>query len=248
VKAFHLPPEVIIRSFVHLKVVPLRADGVYEVHYVHPGEQIGFRIRRVRQGTPVFALPDGTPLLVQVCGNPLRHGPLDVLANYGAHTGRLSTVPDFDPLEGPDELASNVGPVVAGMRIAAPVEDLPTVSVLQPETDLGPLSSGATGSPSVPPLTRAGALSSWSKVGALGALGGLLFGGGGGQIDSRHSPNGGGGGKTPPLGPLDHNSDTPEPGTGICAVAILLTGWFYGRTAMANRRRAAVRPAPLPSA
>jgi len=108
-RLLRLSPEMVRATFAHLRLIRLKQDMLLEVHHVHAHETIGSKVRRVRKGTPVFALPDGTPLLAQVCGNPLRGG--DARVQLALHPnsadGPLTLnslpvprdIPDFDPAE-----------------------------------------------------------------------------------------------------------------------------------------------------
>ena len=100
-RLLHMTPAAVRLTFSRFNLTPLKHDMILEVHYVHPGEKIGVKIRRVRKGTMVFSLPDGTPMLAQVCGNPLR-----TVANVKKRLGRAlrplkakREIPDFDPME-----------------------------------------------------------------------------------------------------------------------------------------------------
>ena len=74
-RLFNMSPEMVRAAFAKMRLTRLSQDHVYAVHYVHTGETLGFKVRRVRKGTPVYVLPDGTPALVEVCGNPVRPMP-----------------------------------------------------------------------------------------------------------------------------------------------------------------------------
>lgn len=187
VTTFHLPPSTIKSAFARLKLIHLTKDGIYQVHYVHPGEHLGYRVRRVRKGTLVYATSDGTPILAQVCGNPLRSSPNRELLNAGNQNGR-STVPDFQPNEPRMGLASDLTPTESVMRSVTPTEDQEVI----PETVAGVVESPLPPVP-ISPLPDAG-LSAWAR-GALaaGVIGGLLGGGGGGGSNTPSSPPGSGG-------------------------------------------------------
>jgi len=220
-RTFHLPRATLLRAFAHLHVAPLREDRVYQVHYVHPGEQIGARLRRVRAGTPVFMNPEGKPVLVQVCGNPLLSGPIDELANPGAQTGRLSTVPDFEPYEPLGRIADSALPILGENRFVVPNDNnVPRVALLQPEVPL----AAAIGSPILPPLlplAHIGLLGSGlgaaaAAAGAAGAIGSIIPGG------------------TP--GPTPRDNSTPEPGTMSLLAATMVSWGAFTRRAKAGRR------------
>jgi hypothetical protein len=133
--AFHTTPAAIIRTFGRMHLIKLRQDLVGPILYVHPGERIGMRIRRLRKGTNIFVSPEGTPILVQICGNPLNSRvPL-------AAAPSDTFVPDFQPYEpieapfGGPTIA--VGPTDIGplpfepeMAIGSAPLDIPDVSGL----------------------------------------------------------------------------------------------------------------------
>lgn len=109
-RLLRLSPEMVRATFAQLHLTYLHQDRMLEVYYVHAGERIGAKVRRVRKGTAVFALPDETPVLAQVCGNPVRvpgtvSNPVTMLPSEGqsnmtdARMAVISDVPDFDPTE-----------------------------------------------------------------------------------------------------------------------------------------------------
>jgi hypothetical protein len=63
--------EEIKRQLSKLHLTQLTTDHISEVWFTRPDGEIGFRERRVKKGTYVYANDEGTPILVQVCGNPL---------------------------------------------------------------------------------------------------------------------------------------------------------------------------------
>ena len=81
-RLFHLPVKMVPLAFEQLHLKNMAVDHIMQVHYVKGGvsakgekaekEELVFKMRRVRAGTPVYCLPDGTPILVRVCGNPIR--------------------------------------------------------------------------------------------------------------------------------------------------------------------------------
>jgi hypothetical protein len=240
VQAFHIAPQELIRAFANLRGGYMPDDKVYEVHYVHPGEEVGYRLRRVRRGTPIWVSPDGMPVLVRVCGNPLRSGPNDALANAGAQVGRLNTVPDFEPDEPLDSLVSNNNFSLNDLHTSLPGTDLPSVAVTVPTPET--LVEPSLVTPNVPSIVAHG-LPSWVRsalaAGGVGSLTSFIHGG----TSTRLTPNGtignnfgspgstspgttipggsltssfGGGGLTPAIPPT-----VPEPGMFSTAVALV---------------------------
>jgi hypothetical protein len=100
VRTFRMSPQMLALAFARLHLTRLRRDRILQVHYAHPDGQVGYRLRRVRAGTPVFALPNGTPALAQACGNPLRSALLTAGATLTPPAA--AAAPDFTP----DEMAS----------------------------------------------------------------------------------------------------------------------------------------------
>jgi len=101
-RIFHLSPEMVRLAFSRMHLTRMPTTTTLQVWYVHPGERIGYKVLRVRKGTPIFALPDGTPALIQICGNPMRAdipNPIQVLlpsATQRALPGLPATAKDFD--------------------------------------------------------------------------------------------------------------------------------------------------------
>jgi hypothetical protein len=136
-----LSPEMVRATFSQLHLTHLTRDMTLEVHYVHAKETIGAKVRRVRKGTAVFALPNGTPVLAQVCGNPLRSikavkklmNMLPVAVQSIHSVARMSMVddaPDFDstePLTFPMPTRMKARTMIT-LHDAAPVEVLPEVT------------------------------------------------------------------------------------------------------------------------
>lgn len=71
-RCLNMSPAMVRMAFAELKLVPLKEDRVMRVYGVvvtDRGERYGYKRRRVKKGTPVYALQDGTPVLLQICGN-----------------------------------------------------------------------------------------------------------------------------------------------------------------------------------
>ncbi len=145
-RLMHLSPEMVQATFATLRLTPLKQDRVMEVHYVHFGERIGAKARRLRKGTPVFALPDGTPVLAQTSGNPLRairgvhkqltQRPVAVPGVFKvAQMAVLSDVPDFDPNEPLSAPVGSVSSFPQSLREEVPVmpDAVPLVETLPKE-------------------------------------------------------------------------------------------------------------------
>lgn len=83
---------------------------VYYCHITPRGEVIGFRRRRIPCGTIVFAFADGTPAILQACGNPTRalalvkpEPPLEPAVAPAIYTSIVS--PHSDPIPDPESSA-----------------------------------------------------------------------------------------------------------------------------------------------
>ncbi len=110
-RLFHMSPEAVRLSFQNLVATRLPRDEVMRVYYVH-GDVIGYRLRRVRAGEPIFALPNGTPVLIQVCGNALRSTLLP--------PALAMQVPYWSPYEEVAPVAPLIPPVVAERPLEIP--------------------------------------------------------------------------------------------------------------------------------
>ncbi len=99
-RLFHLTPNQVQEAFAHVHVIKLPQDDFLRVHYVKNGEQIGYRLRRVRKGTPVLAFSDDTPIIVQVCGNPIQsHFRMPALMIPAEQTKQIADFRAEEPLE-----------------------------------------------------------------------------------------------------------------------------------------------------
>ncbi len=236
-RLYGMSPDMVRSAFSKMRLSTLSEDHIYEVHYVHTGEKIGYKVRRLRKGTAVYRLPDGTPALVRVCGNPIKAtGPTAVRGAFrrSPEAGQPETALDFQPDE---PMGASVTP--------SPVPS-PELRVGEPYTGFVPLTElpGPTEIPIAPdvlsPATAAAsavhAVSSFANaapiLGALGALGGIaaLSGGSGG--------GGGGGGVIPPIGGGGGGTGpaaTPEPNAVLFGLALLSSG---GASLVLRRRRA----------
>jgi len=99
-RVFHDVTKSELRGiFRNLQLVQLQEDVAANVYYWHTGVA-GFRVRKVKKGTWVFARKDdGRPVLVQVCGNPLTNiiG-LPELLKPGAATSSIQEFLEDEPL------------------------------------------------------------------------------------------------------------------------------------------------------
>lgn len=126
-RTFRMSPKMVRLLFQQLHLTHLKEDRILQIHYVRAGEQLGYRRRRVRRGTPVFALPDGRPALIQVCGNPARsdRSSMALWPSPGRSLARRPPAPstgmvlDFDPQE-PEFTPVSEPNLVVTMRTARP--------------------------------------------------------------------------------------------------------------------------------
>gem|GEM_PF-2586742 len=72
-RVFQLTSHNILDAFKTLHLAKLPKNMKFKVYYVHKGEVIGYKVRTIKRGESVFALPNGEPVLLGICGNPLRN-------------------------------------------------------------------------------------------------------------------------------------------------------------------------------
>ena len=230
-RLYNMSPDMVRSAFSKMRLSTLTEDHVYQVHYVHPGEIIGYKVRRIRKGTAIYRLPDGTPALVRVCGNPIRAK--QPKAVKGAHIvapelGQTESALDFQPYE-PLEATMMPSPEPSfGPRVGEPYTGFTESPDVAAEIPLVPVLA--------PAVSAVHAVSSFANavpiLGALGALGGLgaLASGSGGNGSGgvpiipgggSGTPPGNGGGPvvTPPAAP-----STPEPNSVFLALALISSG------------------------
>ena len=210
-RLFHMAPPLVRGGFAQLRLSRMKKDQISRVYYVHPNEKLGYRLRRVKKGTLVFVLPDGSPALIQVCGNPMR---ADLKYKRGTIVEGRSVIKDFSPLDEDEALA------------AGPMETDETMGAIQ-TANAGGISGGRAAPPD----------SAWSGAGGgdagftpdvsditpgfVPSAGGIGGGGGGGGLGAALLPglagltawiagNGGGGNYQPSGG----GGSNPLPGGG----------------------------------
>ncbi|MCW3100960.1 MAG: hypothetical protein JWL77_6578 [Chthonomonadaceae bacterium] len=237
-RLYGMSPDMVRSAFSKLQLSTLSEDHIYEVHYVHPGEKIGYKLRRVRKGTVIYRMPDGTPALVRVCGNPIRAThPKAVRGAFrrAPEPGQPESALDFQPYE-PLEASASPSPVPSPeMRVGepytgfVPLTDLPGPTEIPFTPDvLSPATAAATAVHTVSSFAGAAPI-----LGALGALGGVAAlaggsGGGGGGGGGIIIPPGGGGGGVGPAA-------TPEPNAVFLGLALLASS---GGILVLRRRKA----------
>ena len=91
-KAFGATKADLQQQFGKLHLTSLRHDAVMRVYYRSKDAHWGYRTRRVRRGTRIFADRNGTAVLIRVCGNPVKTRVADEEVTN-------ATIPDFSPDE-----------------------------------------------------------------------------------------------------------------------------------------------------
>ncbi len=244
-RLYNMSPEMVRSSFSKMRLSTLSEDHIYEVHYVHSGEKIGFKVRRLRKGTAIYRMPDGTPALVRVCGNPLRTThPTAVRGAYrrAPEAGQPETALDFQPDE-PMGAPPAPSPIPSPeMRVGEPYTGFVPIPELAAPTEIPVTPAFIT--PAAATAAAVHTVSSFANaapiLGALGALGGVaaLSGGSGGNGGGGTVvviPPGGGGGNGGGGGGGVGPAATPEPNAVFMGLALLSSG---GATLILRRRKA----------
>ncbi len=249
-RLYNMSPEMVRTAFAAMRLERLPQDRIFKVHYIHPGERIGYKLRRLKRGTEVYAMADGTPILARVCGNPLVKGAALPRAVLGAsHTAPKligpENVPDFDATEAvPGSLnpALDMPDMLRSVQPASDFVEVPSVPVpailptpVVPAGALGPAAVAHVGG------FAGGAGLFALPLAALGILAasGSGGGGGGGVV--------GGGAGTPPavippvfVGPTQGNvTPTPEPGSLTLMAGASIASCAVLRRRIRSRRQAA---------
>lgn len=214
VRLFRLSPVTVHAAFGQMRTRRLLEDHLARIYYVHAGEMLGYKLRRIRKGTVVFAI-DGIPILVKVCGNPLRLGRRDFAKTIPPN----KKIPDFTPDEAVVPLGNN--------RVPRPSDFIPDYMALPPNTPSftlytqpydvpGPGLIDWTGIPPaggtsfIPPPTGTGSFTPPPFVPFPPLFGGTGDNPGGGNPGGG-GPGGGPGGDNPGGGGGDNNPPSPTP-------------------------------------
>lgn len=235
-RLFQMSPGMVQLAFSHLHLTHLAKPCMLDVYYVHSGETLGYRIRRMEQGTLVFSLPDGTPMLMQVCGNPLRPHLPGAAADAQFHVCAITNFQQIMPSARPSaalvslvssdplpELSSYASaPGILPMLPQQPLPDaqgeaLPSLSFLSD----APLLAGSSSAIGLALMQ----LENWISRGSSSSRvfspsGGILYSSGGSQ-----APSIGG-----------HQAVTPEANS-ITALITLIAGWWALLIARTERRK-----------
>lgn len=207
-RLFRMSPEMVRMAFRQMRMARLKEDRVLQIYYVHPGEHIGYKLRRLKKGSWIYVLSDGTPALAQVCGNPIRRV---LTAHRSAPQTRLvSSGPGFQPFAPPSGHLPPFLKPAGSMRSTLPPE---FVEVAVPPPTRLPVTP-----PGITPVVAAAQLSHFFNAGLLVLPFGILpfVGGSGGS-----PPTGGGSppgppppGPSPPPGPTPGSGPGPAPSPG----------------------------------
>ena len=218
-RLFNMSPDMVRLAFAKLRLVRLAEPMKRRIYYVHQYESLGFKLRKVGVGTMIFAYPDGTPVLMQICGNPLRTPPF----GYGKPGSGQPAIPEYS------EMTDNAIGTASGdtratkMRNEVPSSPTTTVALDVPADDfivsedvipvdqpVPAFHRGARGSG----LSAAAVNQILSWIAGIGATAGLFAAGGGGgssvSTSTNGDTNGGNGGGTGTGG----NTNTGTGGTG----------------------------------
>ena len=156
-RLFHLPVKMVPMALEQLHVKNLSEDHILQVHYVAAnegrGDKLVYKPRRVKKGTSVYCLPDGTPLLVRVCGNPIR-------SRLSPELYSATPVPDFTPGEAlmPPPVSSTLVAAPAPRAVPPPEAMLPVIPVVLAENVLAPTELPLAPPALTPPELRAASL------------------------------------------------------------------------------------------
>ncbi len=254
----NMTPKMIRLAFSGLHLATLKSERFLEVYYCHltpGGEVIGFKKRRFKAGTKVFALSDGTPALIQLCGNPTRQ--LQTLAN-NLHRSRANIamgqpgsgdlIPDWDPTEPVIARSTPAISLDPNAPTAADFEEVPNSLLNIPEEPSLPISrlapySEQTLSEWVRAIPRGSFNFLAPGLGIAGGLAGIGFGLTSGRtldggITLNPNPSGPNptGGVTTPTGPTGPGggvltptgpSVVPEPGVIALAIVTAASGGVW---------------------
>ncbi len=120
-RLFHLPLKMVATALAQLHLATLHEDHIMQVYFVRKEtvtttvtvrwrdpkthrlirrrrtrtqtiDKLLFKARRIKANTVIYSLPDGTPLLIRVCGNPTR-------TRVSPEFYSAVPVPNFDPGE-----------------------------------------------------------------------------------------------------------------------------------------------------
>ena len=114
-KAWGLSTPETLKRFMGIRLGKMPQTAMLNVYYFRPATgSWGYKLRRVKRGMPVFLRGDGTPVMMQICGNPiaLPAKPLspqdqakvaDFTPDESIEILRTDTPPPADPIAFPQE-------------------------------------------------------------------------------------------------------------------------------------------------
>ncbi len=156
----------------------LKKPGVYTVYSIPQDGHVKMHMQKLASGEPVFADPNGAPILLIACGNPLTRGPEVVAQSPGIEaapapqaTSILQVASPVPPGPGAPEMLLST-PKVPGEMVYTPVvpETLTVPATSAPQSFAGGGGGGSIG----------------SGLGILPIVGGIIWGIGSGG--GHHSP------------------------------------------------------------
>ena len=167
----------------------------------------------------IFAYPDGTPVLMQICGNPLRTPPF----GYGKPGSGQPSIPEYSEMSD-NAIGTASGDIRATkMRTEVPSSPIATVALDVPADDfivsedvipvdqpVPAFHRGAQGSG----LSAAAVNQILSWIAGIGATAGLFAAGSGGESSVSTSTNGDTNGGTTGIGTNTGSGGTTNTGTG----------------------------------
>lgn len=104
-KAWGLSTVETLKRFAGIRLGKMPQTAMLNVYYFRPATgNWGYKLRRVKQGTPVFLRTDGTPVMMKICGNPIAKPAKPVSPQDQAK------VPDFTPEESIEVLHTDTPP------------------------------------------------------------------------------------------------------------------------------------------
>lgn len=74
VRHFSMTPDEVVAFLSQLKMGQLQADATFKIYSVPGTGYLKAHMERLKKGHMMFFMPDGTPALVALCGNPVIEG------------------------------------------------------------------------------------------------------------------------------------------------------------------------------
>ena len=201
-RLFNMSPDMVRLAFGKLRLVRLEKPMNRRIYYVHRFETLGYKMRKVGQGTLVFAYPDGTPVLMQICGNPLRTMPF----GYGMPGSGSPTVPDYSDALDNRVSSDSTDASPQKLRSVAPGPNGPALAVLDTLPDDFVVSEDVIPADQIVPGYHVSSPGSGLRISAItqilgwiagiGSIAAIASSGGGGSVSTSTNTDGNGGGTT----------------------------------------------------